>query len=366
MSDKRMARYIRRARRPRNSLLTGAIVFLMGQLCFAWMIETWLPQFRDPEFGRRINLLESRLAECPEKPFTVVMIGSSRTLNGFDPKPFETELEETLRRPVVAFNLGITGAGPMMEMFTLHRLLARGIRPDLVLLEIHPALLGAEQSRAESAPFFDPHQVYLADLPMLTSYCKDAQAICWTWARSSVIPGFSHRWSILSHIARWLVPYDRRIDWVFQLDQSGWTNLFGSRITSARRQEAVVRATIEYQETLRGLHVGGLPCQIVRDLLETCRREEIPTTLVLMPEGPLFRSWYSPIARCELDVFLRELRRTHDAPVINANEWMHENEFLDSHHLMADGAFAFSQRLARDAVCPMLKSRAAEKAWAAR
>jgi len=52
--------------------------------------------------------------------------------------------------------------------------------------------------------------------------------------------------------------------------------------------------------------------------------------------------------------------------VINANEWMHENEFLDSHHLMADGAFAFSQRLARDAVCPMLKSRAAEKAWAAR
>src|SRR5262249_1829968 len=163
-------------------------------------------------------------------------------------------------------------------------------------------------------------QVYLADLPMLASYCQDAQAIRWTWARSAMVPGFTHRWPILSHIARWLVPYDRRIDWVFQLDQSGWTNLYGSRISSRRRQEAMARATIEYQETLRGLHVGGLPCQIVRDLLGTCRKEEIPTALVVMPEGPLFRSWYSSVARAGLDVFLRELRRTDGATVINANE----------------------------------------------
>ena len=125
-------------------------------------------------------------------------------------------------------------------------------------------------------------------------------------------------------------------------------------------------AALEYQHTLRDLHVGGLPCQMLRELLETCGKEEIPAALVVMPEGPLFRSWYSSAARSELDAFLSEVSRMHDATVINANEWMHENEFLDSHHLMADGAFAFSQRLARDAVCPMLKSRAAEKAWAAR
>ena len=50
----------------------------------------------------------------------------------------ERELEDVLGRPVVVFNFGLWGAGPGTSLLTLHRLLAEGTRPDLVLIEVLP------------------------------------------------------------------------------------------------------------------------------------------------------------------------------------------------------------------------------------
>ena len=74
----------------------------------------------------------------------------------------------------------------------------------------------------------------------------------------------------------------------------------------------------------------------------------------LMPEGPQFRSWYPPGVMRQVNGLLDRLSRRHEVPVIDAHDWIAtEDAFLDSHHLLPEGAEVFSRRLGREAL-PLL------------
>ena len=78
--------------------------------------------------------------------------------------------------------------------------------------------------------------------------------------------------------------------------------------------------------------------------------------LVLMPEGPTFRGWYSPETWQAVQQWLAQLSQKYDAPLVNAREWIDdEDKFQDSHHLLASGARIFTERLAREAILPSLQ-----------
>src|SRR5262245_15914584 len=109
----------RSSRRPRKALLTGVLAFIIFQMGFGLATEVWCPRYRDPEYGTRLSILKSRLGATSDGPFTLIMLGSSRTVRGFRPAVVEPVLKERLQRPVVAFNFGMTGAGPLLEMLTL-------------------------------------------------------------------------------------------------------------------------------------------------------------------------------------------------------------------------------------------------------
>jgi hypothetical protein len=99
--------------------------------------------------------------------------------------------------------------------------------------------------------------------------------------------------------------------------------------------------------------------QAWRDLLGLCRREGIPTALVVMPEGPVFRSWYPPRTWALVREFLDDLGREYRVGVIDARDWMAEEDFIDSHHLLPQAAELFSARLGHEALAPLLASRLA-------
>jgi hypothetical protein len=347
-------------RRPKIAVLTGVFGFLALQMGLAFAVERWLPQFRDPEYGRRLSILKARLASAPERPFVFVMLGSSRAMNGFIPKPVEAELERCAKRPVVAFNFGITGGGPLTESLTLRRLLAQGIRPDLVCLEVHPAILHAEHTGLELTRHLAHNRLWLEDLPLLARYSGNTRQVAWAWLHDALVPCFTQRYGILSHLAPGFIPYEQRLDWVFRLDQWGWVDNYGARATESVRQRARLSAQRDYQSTVSRLHPGGLSCQTLRDLLELCAGEKIPAVLLLMPEGPIFRSWYSALARSEVESFLCELHRQYGTPVVNAHEWIGEDDFFDSHHLLASGAEVFSQRLAKS-LSPLVQDPSARE-----
>ena len=80
--------------------------------------------------------------------------------------------------------------------------------------------------------------------------------------------------------------------------------------------------------------------------------------LVLMPEGPAFRSWYSPEALRDAKNWVEQLGRDNDAPVIDAREWLaKEEDFTDSVHLVWDGANRFTDRLGQEIIIPLLRNQ---------
>jgi hypothetical protein len=349
-------RRMRLRRNPKAALMWGATTFLAVQLTLALAIEWWLPQFRDPEYGRRLQTLRSRIASTPLHPFTIVMLGSSRTVNGFKASLVETELQHHWNRPVVAFNFGLTGAGPLVETLTLRRLLSEGVHPDLLLIEVLPSIFHMEHSGAEAAHLaFD--RLWLRDLPVLTRYGSEADKLERGWWRAAPIPCFSHRYAILSQLAPPLVPNEQRIDWIFSLDQTGWVHMSWKWLTKAVRERALGRARAEYLPIVSRLHAGGLSCRTLCDLLQLCRNEKIGAALVLMPEGPTFRSWYSPASWEEFQSFLSDLHEEYGTPVINAREWVEEEGFFDSHHLLADGAEVFTRRLAVEVIPELIGNK---------
>jgi hypothetical protein len=80
--------------------------------------------------------------------------------------------------------------------------------------------------------------------------------------------------------------------------------------------------------------------------------------MVVMPEGPTYRSWYSPGSWEAVQDLLTHLSREYDAPFINARDWIDdENDFMDSHHLLRSGRDKFKERLARETILPLLRHR---------
>jgi hypothetical protein len=63
-----------------------------------------------------------------------------------------------------------------------------------------------------------------------------------------------------------------------------------------------------------------------------------------MPEASEFRNWYSPTALDRLSVYLTALRREYDVRLVDARRWIPDGCFYDGHHLLQQGAAAFTQR----------------------
>ena len=82
----------------------------------------------------------------------------------------------------------------------------------------------------------------------------------------------------------------------------------------------------------------------------------------------MFRSWYPPAVRSEIDAYLAGLSREYAVPVIDAHAWVGDGVFADGHHLLPAGADAFTERFGRDALQPLLEGRAgpAQALWRSR
>lgn len=327
-------------RQGRGALLWGLASFAALQVLLAVAIELRFPELRDPEFGRKATRLDARITSTAARPYTVVMLGSSRVLFGFDARRLEAPLASAAGRPAVVYNFGLTGAGPLAELLTLRRLLARGRRPDLLLVEVLPALLS---ERCDEREHFPALRLWRADLPLLERYGARLRA---DWWAAQPVPWYEHRFAILSLLLPHLLPDALRQDWAWGCDECGWARSDGE-MTAEQRRAAEERARREYGHLLADFRPGERACRALRELLDTCRRERIPVTLVLMPEATTFQALYGPEARSRTDALLADLGRDYGMPVLDARAWVADDGFWDSHHLKGAGAVAFTDRLGR-------------------
>lgn len=334
--------------------MTGFIVL---QLALAIGIERWFPALRDPEVGPKITRLRQCMADASSKPFTVVMLGSSRTNLGFKADALERLLTAAHGRPTVVFNFGVNGAGPLVELMNLHRILADGIRPDLLLVEVMPPFLAGQvplyELWEESVP---TDRLAWGDLPLIERYAQPVRSGLYNkWWSTTVVPWYSRRFRILSQLAPHLLPHGVQTESPRGMDPSGWVDHDWGPRTAERRKTALDWTHNQFNHFLQGYRLGGPACEGLRELLETCRREQIPTALVLMPEGPNFRSWYSSEAWQQVESFLSTLSLEFGTPVVSARDWIGEENFADSQHLLPEAAEAFTERLGREEILPLLR-----------
>lgn len=346
----------RRIRLARAILLWGVAGFVALQVALTAAIETRFPEFRDPHYGHKINRLKRRTIDVPTKPLTIVMLGSSRTLGGFKASSLEQPLAEAHGGPVVVFNLGMNAAGPVVQLMNLQRILADGVRPDLLLVEVLPPLLAGQARLQELEEGWIPiDRLALRDLPLVSRYGGPVRpGLYKSWWLSSLVPWYSHRFAILSDVAFYCLPDATRIDGFRGMDNSGCVVQDWEKMTPERRQRALQITHDCFATFLTDFRLGGPACEGMRELLELCRREHIPAALVLMPEGPTFRSWYSADAWAQIQTFLDKLSGDYGIPVISARDWIAEEDFADSHHLLAKGAAVFTQRLGSEGIMPFL------------
>jgi hypothetical protein len=342
-----------RLRRHGRTAVTALIAtWLLSQAGLAAVVEwsgTWL---RDPLYADKELKLRRRIAarSAAGRPWTLVMLGSSRTANGLDGLVLEAALDRIAGRPSVAFNFGVPAAGPVTSALYLHRLLAAGCAPDLVLIEVLPAHLDGRSPEPVEAPFLLPQRLRVGEVRWAVEHGFPANPTWSGWWCAETVPWSGLRFPLLGRaVARWL-PWNLRFDSSRGTDAAGWQRSINESVTHEQHRQGVLRARAEYYDRLQGLAPGGPAARALDESVELCRRHGVRVALVLMPEGTDFRAWYQPGVERELLRFLAG----RDAPLVDARRWLDDEQFCDAHHLLPGGARQFTERLA-EAVAGLLR-----------
>jgi hypothetical protein len=338
--------------RARRTLLCFAFGFPAAQLACAAILEWQKPEFYDPKYGCRLNNLRAEISSEPGRKITIIL-GSSRSEQGFRPsllqrdwcvddgKSVSVSAKDRGSRPVLFYNLARGSSSPLLHLLTLKRLLADGIRPDWLFLEIFPPSLaesGAEVTLAKTAA---RDFVFLAGHPVSWEtyiyYLRDRFAL---WSR--------YRSGLLARLDSESLCPGSRWDSLWNQGTGEW-RIIGETISEGDFRHGIADARRRYWRQLRELKITSDADRATRALLQLCQDHDIKVLLFLMPEGSEFRRWYTRASQKNLERYLKAICSEYHSPLIDARTWIADEDFWDGHHLLLHGAVAFMARFDAEA-----------------
>ncbi|HZZ78877.1 MAG TPA: DUF1574 family protein [Gemmataceae bacterium] len=339
-------------RRARGTLLLALGAFVLTQLGLRLFIDEWKPELRDPIFEIKYRQLANLLGQHPKPAASVVFFGSSMSANGMKAGEAEAPLTSSLGRPVVSYNLATNGAGPVTHLVYMQRLLRRGVRPDMVVLEVSP-LLFVQGQVAMDISRFPADVLEREDIGTLERYAGKSD-LRDEWWKSQLVPTYAHRRMILNQSAPLLVPFSEQIELWPDVDAHGWR---GRRALPPEEHRVALQAIeAQLKEKLQKFRPEEEPRKGLNELADLLTKEHIQAVLVVMPEGPFLRSLYAPNAAEPMREEFRSLCRRHGFTLVDAHEWYDESQFVDSYHLHASAAQEFTERLVREGLTPVAAS----------
>ncbi|HVA51734.1 MAG TPA: DUF1574 family protein [Pirellulales bacterium] len=338
-------RFLRRAR---AALICGGVAMALLQLGLCLALERW-PQVRYPEYGFKLARLRERMMESPARPL-VVLMGSSRTEVGLRAEKFDLTSEQPL-----VFNFALAGAGPIQHLMLLEDLLAEGIHPDRLAMEVHPLFLNQICGALREEARIDIHRLGPADLAVLAQYSEAPNQMRQKWWKWRLLPSHAFRHQLLDCCwSDWCAGI-KQYGGFSHLGPLGWLPFPARPANEAEHKKMLDHARWEYKD-FKGFEfeVTEEPDRAMRTLLWLCRQHQICMTMYIMPEGSQFQEVYPPDARARVDEYLAKLRREYDFDLYDATGWMRDDAFADSHHLLPEAADEFSRRFAREILRPAL------------
>lgn len=340
-----------------TALLWGVVGWFGVQLLWGIALDVSSAEHLDPEYARRERQLLDRVAEYPDRPL-VLTLGSSRTILALQAGRLTSSSTEPA---VLVFNFGLTGAGPQLERLALHRLRERGVCPALLLVEVLPPLFNAPHGPDVEAFWLKGERLRISELAAIAPHHSRHRRLLTEWVRSRLLPGDLKRDQFvrLTHLEPPGEPMP------FDEDGHGW---FGHRLEclpDADRQRLLAAAYAQYRTTFGDFHPATASVEGLQTILNEARSAGIPTALFVLPEAKEFQAFYAPGHIPAFDAFLAEFARQQGVALVNARDWVPDHGFLDGHHLLAEGAVAFTLRFEREALRPLLRDLPATPQFAA-
>jgi hypothetical protein len=313
---------------------------MLAHLALAFAVETVKPEWRDPEYGHRIKQLQAIQRANPHRPLCVAL-GSSRTLMAINPEAMGFAVEPG--SPLV-YNFGQTGAGPLQINLTLQRILADGVKPTFVLVEIFPAALLNDGPAEDLLKTWGP-RLNRGDIERLSPYSADRAVLWRTWASNRARSWYTLRFIVMNHWQPNWLPLNQRIDHQWNLmTPRGWMPM--PSISPEVRSDSIAKARADFEPKLMNFKVGAASDRALRDVAAICRERGIRLAFFITAEGPEFQSWYAPQSRRAIAESLVRLSAELSVPIFDCSDGFDESEFADSHHMLPAGAARFSKRLA--------------------
>jgi hypothetical protein len=342
--------------RSRAALAWTLLLFVGTELALYAFLSHAHPELRDPEYGSLLTDLQQRVAEAPGRPL-VLVLGSSRFANVFRPSAVPAPLGVS-PEPVV-FNFSTLSTGPLRELQMLRRLLDEGFRPRWVVAEVWPLYLTQRKGFAEEKYIADRDLLW-PDAPLIADYFADpwpAYRKLWT---GILAPAAQHSHRLLVRYAPFLKPEERRAfgDWSdpsLRKEGSGWLPAPVAR-PEPELFRAIIAKTVEAMpEAFEDFRISNLADKALREIAQTCRQNDMGLVLVLAPEHSSLRDCYPPEVEARVLGYLRDLGRDCQVPLVNARDWVGDEDFLDMTHALPQAAAPLTRRFAREVLRPLLE-----------
>ena len=343
----------------RAALLWAVLLFAVGQLALAFFVYRRHPELSESSYSVRSRRLQERLTEGRGRPLLLVL-GSSRPVLGFRPALARAAAPSKDNQPIL-FNFAFVGAGPVREWMILRRLLAEGVRPDWVLVEVWwPFLAQASMFNEEKAVLRSDWD--WGDVPLLARFYHKRWEAADRVIEKRMTPVIHYRLGLLNHYVPFLLPADLVRDLQSanrderDLDEWGAQPVLGGPALTAEYLRRSLELGGSIADPVGGeYHISRLSDDALHALLNECRSRGIKTALFVMPEHSGLRGCYSPRMKTTFHHYLARLRDEYRVPVIDARAWCGDEDFGDMCHLRASGAKTFSERFGRDVCHPLLE-----------
>ena len=314
-----------------------------------WLVMTNLVvrDFWDPPYVTKSEVLFTALKENPGRPLWLVL-GSSRVDNGLRPDAL-LATKQPPDAPLI-FNFGMGGADLYRQGISLKRLLAAGVKPRRVCIEIVGAMMFHDgEGYADDARL--AIRARRDELDDLCAHAAKPGECRETWMRSRFNPFYQYGMVMPGQsIALRLVPgpFLRRFE-SRPFDRWGWFMSEGGM-----PQEEVYKkgfaAEAEFERTyLKSNMVSAKADADLRSILDLCKREGVQAILLRMPEDRDFQQIYPPMISAAMDAYIKKIEDDYQVRMLDARSWYLERDnFTDGHHLNAMGAVIFTVRFAEE------------------
>jgi hypothetical protein len=350
-----------RQRRGQAAVLWALGSFLALQAVFHYPLGRICPQVRDAEYGGKLQGIRAHVAEAAPGQPLVIALGSSMTAMAFAPDAL------TCCRPHVpdgatAYNFAVNASGNVVQLLCLRRLLAEGIRPDLVLVEASPYFLFLKSNRAQKGELFPDLRLLPGDFAVLARYDERGDRRQ-GWLSHQLVPWVAYRHNLQNWLLpKWVHPAKRyNYLWLYT-DSWGWERFPDITINRTRRAFCLpdgIERTRRATRALCAQPTSAAMMHAIEEVVETCCGEGITAVVVRPPMASFARATYAAAIGETLDHHYRGLAERTGVRIVNAEDWLTDREMMDGYHVAPHGAAAFTRRLEREVILPFLAGREA-------